>query len=436
MNNRSDPYRDALRYLYGLQKYGIKFGLSKTANLLKSFGNPHIGRSYVHIAGTNGKGSVGAMLASILKESGLKVGLYTSPHLVRFTERFRINDREIDPDKVAGLVEEVKEAGVDYEPPTFFEAVTAMALVFFAREKTDIDVVEVGMGGRLDATNVITPLVSVITNISKEHEEFLGSRLIDIAGEKAGIIKEGVGVATAVTQRPVITLFETLCREKKARLWRVGNDVRYRLTRKGFYYYGMGRRLIRLELGLAGGYQARNAALALLTAEILEEKGLSIHTKHIVNGLKHARWPGRMHVVSERPTILVDGAHNPWAVRSLARSIGEEFRFRRLIVVLGVMEDKATRAILRNIVPLSDYAIYSRPDYYRAAEPERLWKEAAHLGVPGEVAATLPQALERAKEISSSSDIVVVTGSLFTAGEAMTYFYPREFRPDPKSFDS
>ena len=191
MNSKKKGYQEAVRYLYSLQKYGIKFGLSKTSNLLKALGNPHKGQKYIHIGGTNGKGSVAAFIASILEETGLRVGLYTSPHLVRFTERFRINRVEITREKAADLIEELRDASAHEEPPTFFEATTAMALAYFARENTDIAIMEVGMGGRLDATNVITPLVSVITNISKEHEFFLGSRLLDIAGEKGGIIKGG-----------------------------------------------------------------------------------------------------------------------------------------------------------------------------------------------------------------------------------------------------
>jgi dihydrofolate synthase/folylpolyglutamate synthase len=210
MNSKKKGYQEAVSYLYNLQKFGIKFGLSKTSNLLKALGNPHKGQKYIHIGGTNGKGSVAAFIASILKETGLRVGLYTSPHLVRFTERFRINSVEITREKAADLIGELRDASAHEEPPTFFEATTAMALAYFARENTDIAIMEVGMGGRLDATNVITPLVSVITNISKEHEFFLGSRLLDIAGEKGGIIKEKIDVVTGATQLSVIRLLESI----------------------------------------------------------------------------------------------------------------------------------------------------------------------------------------------------------------------------------
>jgi len=228
MSSNKMSYKEALKYLYGLQKYGIKFGLSKTSNLLKAFGSPHRGQRYIHIAGSNGKGSVAAMVESILIKSGLKVGFYSSPHLVRFTERFRINGREVSLRKAAEIASELIRVIKQRHPPTFFEVTTAMALIYFAREKADISIMEVGMGGRLDATNVISPLVSVITNISLEHQFFLGSRLMDIAKEKAGIIKRGVDLVTAATQPSIIRLFESMCEEKKAPFCRVGKDFRYR----------------------------------------------------------------------------------------------------------------------------------------------------------------------------------------------------------------
>ncbi|MEE9417941.1 MAG: folylpolyglutamate synthase/dihydrofolate synthase family protein [Desulfatiglandaceae bacterium] len=431
MKMEETAYQRAITYLYGLQKHGIKFGLSKTSNLLKAFGDPHKGQRYIHIAGTNGKGSVAAFVASILRGSGLgKVGLYSSPHLVRFTERFRINEREMTHEEAAALIEELKSAFTPGEPPTFFEATTAMALLYFARKNTDIAIMEVGMGGRLDATNLITPLVSVITNISMEHQVYLGSRLLDIAGEKAGIIKERIDVVTGVTQPSVIRLLESKCAEKEAPLWRLGRDIQYRTTRSGLHYYGTLHRLNRLQLGLKGRFQFRNAALAVALVERLEEKGFKISAQDIRTGLNKAAWPGRMQVVAQGPTIILDGGHNPAAIRALADSIRSDFRYRRMILVIGIMEDKEIAQILRAIVPLSDYVIYTRPVYSRAAPPERVMTEAASLGRPGEVAQFLTDALDRAREIADPRDLIVVCGSLFTVGEAMTYFDPETYRPD------
>jgi dihydrofolate synthase/folylpolyglutamate synthase len=423
-------YKEAIQYLYGLQKYGIKFGLSKTANLLKAFDNPHRGQKYIHIAGTNGKGSVAAMMESILHKSGLRVGFYSSPHLVRFTERFRINGEEAAPEKVAAIAGELIKVIRPGSPPTFFEVITAMALIYFARENVDICIMEVGMGGRLDATNVIRPMVSLITNISLEHQFFLGSRLLDIAKEKGGIIKQGVDMVTAVTQPPVIRLFESICAEKKASLWRVGKDVRYRSKGSRFSYWGLDRNFKGVELGLKGRFQARNAALSLAAIEVLERKGYAFSSRDMVEGLKDTNWPGRMHVVSQEPLIVLDGAHNPKAITELAHSIRSEFSYRWLILVIGVMEDKDLGKILKGILPMADYVFYTRPEYYRSASPERLMGEGLRLGKKGTMVPKICDALDRARKVAGPADMILVSGSLFTVGEAMTYFDPEKYRPD------
>ncbi len=423
-------YHDAIEYLFGLQKYGIKFGLSKTSNLMKSFGNPHHGRVYIHIAGTNGKGSVAALLETILINSGLKVGFYSSPHLVRFTERFRINKKEIEPDLVARMVEELGGVIDTGHPPTFFEVTTAMALIYFAREQTDISIMEVGMGGRLDATNIVKPIISVITNISLEHQFFLGPRLIDIAGEKAGIIKTGVDLVTAATQPPVIRLFRDICAKKKAPFWRVGEHARFRTNGKILNYYGIEHSFKGLELGLLGRFQARNAALSLTVTELLMKKGYDISPQHIRDGLRHTTWPGRMHIVSRKPLIVLDGAHNPSAIRELASTLRRDFKYRRLILVLGIMRDKDIEKMIKRIVSMADYVIYSRADYYRSADPAGLMDVAKPLGKPGEIIRKIPDALNRAKEMAGPQDLIMVCGSLFTVGEAMAHFDPEKHRPD------
>jgi len=430
VKRKSMSYAEAVEYLYSLQKYGIKFGLSKTANLLKAFGNPHHGQRYVHIAGTNGKGSVAAMVDSILRTSGLKVGFYSSPHLVRFTERFRINGKEIPPKTAAGLVEELKRVMDPTQPPTFFEVTTAMGLIYFAREKVDIAVIEVGMGGRLDATNVIRPQVSVITNISFDHQSFLGNTLEEIAGEKAGIIKRGIDLVTAATQPQVLELFRKNCKEKRASLWRVGRDTRYRAAGNRINYYGFDRRLKDLELGLAGTYQHRNAAVALSVIELLERRGLRVSEDHIREGLKNAYWPGRLQVVSRNPLMILDGAHNPGAIRCLTEAIRGGFRYKRLILVLGVMADKDVRGVLRGIVPMADHVFFTRPEYYRAAAPETLMQETSSLGKRGEIQPALAEALASAERMANREDLILVTGSLFTVGEAMAILDPETYKPD------
>ena len=429
-NKDNMSYESAIRYLFNLQKFGIKFGLSKTENILKSFGNPHLGQNYIHVAGTNGKGSVAAFMGSILQEAGYRVGMYVSPHLVRFTERFRINGEEISQGKTVALIDELQRVIDVDEPPTFFEAVTAMAIRYFAREKTDIAIMEVGMGGRLDATNVITPLVTGITNISMEHQEYLGNTLSHIAREKAGVIKKGVDVVTAVTQPGIIEQFKAVSEERGAPFRRVGKDMKYRSTPAGLHFFGQSRNIKGLQLGLKGIHQARNAALALGMMEQIETKGFPLSTDQIRKGLKKADWPGRMQIIKENPTILLDGAHNAAAVKALARTIRSDFSYDKMILVIGIMADKDIGALLRAIVPISDRVLYTRPVYSRAADPGVLMEKAHPLNIPGEIVPSLAEALKKAEALATSKDLIVVCGSLFTVGEALTCFDPIRYKPD------
>jgi dihydrofolate synthase/folylpolyglutamate synthase len=418
-------YKETVSWLYSLQELGVKFGLSKTLNLLKAFDDPHLGQRYIHIAGTNGKGSVGAMLESILMKAGLKVGFYSSPHLVNFTERFRINREFIKKDQTASLIRGLKGVVSQKEVPTFFELTTAMALIYFFRNNIDVGIVEVGMGGRLDATNVITPMVSIITNIGLEHQEFLGDSIIDIAREKGGIIKDGIDLVTAVNQPPVINLFDSLCKKKRALFWRVGHNIHYRRSSSGLLdYYGLRTRYKDLQLGLKGRFQYRNAALALLALEILKGKGLTVSDEAIRLGLADLMWPGRLERVSSDPTIILDGAHNPSAMRSLAYTIGNDFDFDQLILVLGVMEDKDISSILKEILPLANRVIYTRPTYYRAADPQYLMDMAKGFGRAGEVHFSIPEAVDRARTLAEKRDLILITGSLFTVGEVKSYLDP------------
>ncbi len=425
---RNSAYEEELSRLYSLEKYGIKFGLSKTSNLLRAFGDPHRGQRYIHIAGTNGKGSVGAMLESILLESGRTVGFYTSPHLVSFTERLRINKVGIDRDQAAELIHEVCRVTDKREPPTFFEMTTAMALIYFARSKVDIGIIEVGMGGRLDATNIITPIISVVTNIEFDHSQFLGNTIIDIAREKGGIIKPGIDMVTAASQGSVKKLFQSLCEERGAPCWRLGHDARYRRLASGLLgYYGLSERYKDLALGLKGRFQHRNAALCLLALEILKEKGIAVSEENVRLGLADPLWPGRLEIVSSRPPIVLDGAHNISAMRSLADSIKRDFDFKNLVLVVGIMADKAISRILREILPLASRVIFTRPAYYRAAEPQRLLKAAEELGWCGEVRTPLSAAIERARKLADERDLILITGSLFTVGEAKSCLDPARY---------
>ncbi|NLA74770.1 MAG: bifunctional folylpolyglutamate synthase/dihydrofolate synthase [Deltaproteobacteria bacterium] len=423
-------YKRALEYLYGLQKYGVKFGLSKTSNILKKMGNPHKGQKYIHIAGTNGKGSVSAMVESVLIRAGYKVGFYSSPHLVSFKERFRINCKEITKKQVTELTREIKSIINPSEPPTYFEFTTAMALTYFAREKTDFAILEVGMGGRLDATNIVRPIVSAITNISFEHQSFLGNTLDEIAGEKAGIIKRGVNIITAATQPAVKDVFSRISKERGAPLYQVGHDVRYRGSGRRFNYYGLKRNIRDINLSLRGLFQHRNATLALGILELLEKKGGRLDDDAIKRGIEETTWAGRVQVLSERPLIVVDGAHNSGAAKALARALKEDFIYNRLILVLGIMKDKDIDSIVKEIAPLAHHIICSAPIYYRSARPEELYSVVSAYSKNTETVEGLKPAIAKAKGMAKPDDMILITGSLFTVGEALAVIDPARYRPD------
>ncbi len=316
-------YDSAVDFLCRLQKVGIKFGLNRTENLLERLGNPHRRFRAIHIAGTNGKGSTAAMLSSILTSHGHRVGLYTSPHLVRFTERFRINDQEAPADAIFQAFQDVMGVIAGNEWPTFFEAVTAMAFHYFAKEAVDWAVVETGMGGRLDATNVVNPEVAIITNVAMDHQEFLGATLSAIAREKAGIVKEATPLVTAVRQPAAQSTLKTTCLKKRAPLFRYG--IHFRSRRNGlqrFHYHGLSHSWSDLPLGLLGEHQSINAATALAALEILESKGtLRLDPTAVGEGLLRVRWPGRLEILETSPLVVLDGAHNPHGAESLRTAL-------------------------------------------------------------------------------------------------------------------
>jgi len=419
-----DNYNRVLKELYLLQKIGIKFGLNRTENILERLGNPHIGIKYVHIGGTNGKGSVVAMISSILKAHNYKVGSYTSPHLLRFTERIRINWEEIPPSRVVELYEKVKSVLVPEVPPTFFEFVTAMAFLCFKEENVDWGVIEVGMGGRLDCTNVITPQVSVITNVGFDHQEFLGTSLAAIAREKAGIIKPGVPVITAAKQPVVQSVIKTTANRLGAPLRIFGKDFTIKKSSpQTFHYQGKTRTFRDLTLPLIGEHQRENAALVLAALEVLEERGLiELRESKVRSGLASTSWPGRAEVISRNPTIIIDGAHNPQGAESLKHMLKTSFSYDKLYFVIGIMGDKDVRGILRRLLPQAEAVIFTRPGYSRAADPEALKKIARSYISRCYVIPDVSQAIEYAKSEAGPNDLICITGSLYFIGEVKALF--------------
>jgi dihydrofolate synthase/folylpolyglutamate synthase len=425
-----NTYQQSLDYLYGLEKFGMIFGLTQVERILKAIGDPHREIQAIHIGGTNGKGSTAAMIASILKKEGYRVGLYTSPHLIRFTERIKVNGKEIGKEEVAALSgwmrEKIEEANIP-SPFTFFDFTTAMALYYFNQKMVDIAVLEVGLGGRLDSTNVVDPLFSIITNISKDHEAYLGKSILKIAMEKAGIIKKGRPLITAATQPQVLRLFSKICREKGSPYFRVGKEFRYVLTGDGdFHYEGLQRKLWGLHLNLRGSHQIINATTALGALEVLEDLGYPVSIDAMVAGLREVDWPGRLEMVASSPNVVLDGAHNPAGALILKEFLEKEFKYQHLILLIGVMKDKDIESILHLLAPLADHVILTKPNNDRAASPEILKKALGRDGKRAEIIEDLKEAIGRGLSITGQEDLLCITGSLYTVGEARAYFHPQE----------
>jgi dihydrofolate synthase/folylpolyglutamate synthase len=433
---QKESYNDAIAYLYGLQKFGIKLGLDNTRSLMSLLDGPQSFFKSVHVAGTNGKGSVSAMIASILRTAGCRVGLFTSPHLVSFTERIRVDNVEISEQEVVELTSELKEIVEEnkdrYQPefsPTFFEFVTAAGFLYFKRKGVEWAVVETGMGGRLDATNVLTPEVSVITGIGHDHKEFLGRTLKEIAGEKAGIIKEGVPVVSSSQEPDAMKVITEKAAEKKTPLFVYGEDFSSRVKDSDmngvvFDYEGEAR-LKDIKVPLCGMHQMENASVAIKAVELIMRKE-TVAYDHVREGLSGIKWPGRMELIKDSGhgyDILIDGAHNPSASAALARSLKEYFlaSYQTVILVIGIMSDKDMIGIMKPLLPLASEIIFTAPDYERAALPERLQEYAAAMGFGSKVAHSVKEALELAEtsaRASSRRTVAVIAGSFYTIGEA------------------
>ncbi len=415
MNPRSIAYRDTRAYLCGLTKMGIRFGLDPINGLLGRLQDPQQRYPSVLIAGTNGKGSVAAMIAAILSAGGYRTGLYTSPDLIDFRERIRVDGEMISREEATICAARVR-AQVR-EEISYFEFLTAMAFLHFRRRRVDIAVLEVGMGGRLDATNVVVPLIAVITNTSLEHRQYLGDTLEAIAREKGGIIKQGGRVLTAARQKPVVDTLDALCRDRNAELYRLGREIRTRVHRDGtFSYRGIGRRFARLTCPLVGRHQYANAALALGAVELIADAGFPVPGDRVVAGLERTRWEGRLEVLRRAPTLLVDGAHNPAGAETLRRALRENFSYRRLILIFGVLGDKDYPAMARRLFPLADRVILTRPPSDRAVPLEELLPIARRFHAAVEGYARPADALRAALSRAGERDLVCAAGSLYLVG--------------------
>ena len=419
--------QDALDYLYQLQSHGIRPGLETITQLLGRLSDPQNAFRTIHIAGTNGKGSTAAMTAAILMESGYRVGLYTSPHLIDFSERIRVQGRPIPEARLIQLTEQARRS-VSGLNPTFFEFTTALAFLQFAQEAVDLAVVEVGLGGRFDATNTVRSLVSIITNIDYDHEQFLGRKIGQIAYEKAGIIQPEVPVVTAAERPSASSVIRAECRNRRAPLYRLGKEFSIRNIHSPFFdYHGIRQRLTGLSSPLPGRHQFLNAALALAAVELLDQQGWPIKTDAITQGLSKVEWEGRLEFVSDDPLLILDGAHNPAGAAVLKEFLDELKRARpgsRLILVVGILKDKDIQAMARLLEPLAETVILTQPDDPRAASVDELVNSMPRSGKVS-ICSRVPDAVRQAQSLARPEDVICVTGSLYTVGEAKAYLSGR-----------
>jgi dihydrofolate synthase/folylpolyglutamate synthase len=414
----SSEYRDALAWLYALEAArGMDFKLERVALALKALGDPHKQYPCIHVAGTNGKGSVCAMLHQILGAAGYRSGLYVSPHLVSFTERIRVGAVPIGEEEVVALVHEIHAAvtvrGIDL---TFFELVTVMGFLYFARQRVDLAVIEVGLGGRLDATNVIEPVVSVIVSIDHDHEEYLGEEIESITAEKCGIIKPHVPVVAGRVSDTARAVIETAARERQAPVSWAGRDFGF----CGGDFSGQGRRIEGIRMALRGAFQEENAAVAMATILQLGS-AFEIADDHIKAGLSTVSWPGRLEVVESEPMVIVDGAHNSAGVRTLIGELATIAGGRRIHLLFGVMRDKRWQPMVEQLAAVVSSVVVTGVLPPRGEDPHRL-AAAFERHVPVEVATDPETGFEQLLQRTAATDAVLVAGSLFLVGRIYPQF--------------
>lgn len=419
-------------YLNQAQLFGIRLGLENINALLDSFERPQEAFPVIHVAGTNGKGSVCAMLERVLREHGLKTGLYTSPHLVDVRERIRINGRMILNDELCCWLKEIsrqedrlKKKGQIAGRLTYFEILTAAALLHFRKKKVDLAVLEVGMGGRFDATNVVKPEVAVITSISLDHQQYLGETVEKIAGEKAGIIKPGKPCVSGARNREAAWVIRKKCRELSSPLVEVFGRGRKLLIENWSwpmtFVYETEDESYRFSPSLPGVHQGENAAIAISALEVLKERGWKIKKQKIISGLSHTEWPGRLEIISRRPPVILDGCHNEEGARAVSDYLKKTVR-QPVILVFAVMKDKDVGKIAGHLFPLAARIILTRPPVERAARPEEVAGRVPEFTGKYFLEDDAFQAFRLALALSAGEVPVLIAGSLYLVGEAKKFF--------------
>ena len=418
-------YEEARKYLTEVTRYGSVPGLDSIRELMRRLGNPQDKLKFIHIAGTNGKGSVLAYLSTILKKAGYRTGRYVSPTLFSYRERIQADGEMIGREDLARLTEIVRDASEDMERdglahPTSFETETAVAWLYFVEKNCDIVVLETGMGGKLDATNIVrTTVLEILTPVSMDHMEFLGDTLAAIAGQKAGIIKPHTAVVSAPQEDEAMEVIEKICRDKECTLHTVDqgclSDVVYGWDRQKLSY----RNWKDVEISLAGRYQIQNAMTALEAVNALRELEYKIADSDVYEGMRETVWRGRFTVIRKNPAVILDGAHNPAAARELKASLEQYFSGRTLRYIFGMFRDKDHEKVIELTAPLAEHIItVETPDNVRATPAETLKKEVAGVNPSVEAAKSIADAVEKTFSQASPEDVIVIFGSLSFLGEA------------------
>lgn len=408
-----------LEKLYSRRRFGIRPGVDRVRILLARLGNPEKSFRSIHVVGTNGKGSTSAFLSSILTHAGYCTAQFSSPHLVRFTERFRIDGEEYSADKLAECLDSVLEAAP--EDATFFEITTALAAFVFSQEKVDLAVIEAGMGGRSDATAAIAGEMTVITPIAFDHAEYLGNTLPDIAREKAGIIEADTSVICASQESAVLSVIQQQCLLGRNELRIFSRDFSAGWSADGtFEYSGIRKKLSGLVTGIPGRYQVQNAALAIAAAEVLGSAGTSISDEAIVRGVAGSYWPGRMELIPGNPPLLLDGAHNPAGSLALSEALSDYPR-NRILLVTGVCTDKDIDLIYVNLLPLIERVYTVTPAVERAMKDEDLSLFFTERGLKSRPCGTVAEGIRAAQSEAVARDLILVCGSLFVVGEVKAW---------------
>jgi dihydrofolate synthase / folylpolyglutamate synthase len=427
-------YNEAIEYIENTGKFGINLGLQRIKKLCELLGNPEKELKVIHVAGTNGKGSTTAFIASVLKEQGYRVGIYTSPYIERFTERIRINENEIEQEEIAQIITELvpvidKLVEEGLEPPTEFEIITVAAFKYFYDKKVDFVVLEVGLGGRFDATNVITPLLSVITTISFDHTNILGNTLDKIAYEKAGIIKENIPVVVYPQEKEAMEVIQEVGLKNNAALHLVG-EMRPEIlmdTEDGIIFNVSGRSTYNsLKIKLLGEHQVMNALTALTALEVFRELGFKLTEEAIYKGFENARWPGRLEIVRVYPHIVLDGGHNIQGVKALVKAAKKYFSGKKIKIVCGMLRDKEYDEMLEELFTLSEDFITVAPDNPRALTAEELSTIIKSKGRNAIASSSIGNAVTLGFENVLDNEVLIFCGSLYMIGAARTIILNRK----------